>query len=174
MSQTREAIAAIFSVEHTIARESALAVIVGKPSPVWQSAIPGMFIFDFLKRTAAIRKFSSHYMFPRTIAADIVSHFSGREEIAGQTGQWITDNHPGLAADVADLVELLSTHYTKLVLTDMGTFPDMITAAYPDRDAYGAFLEALDTAEQTAGNHAEELAEAAERRRKHADGIFNG
>ena len=69
----------IVAAEQQFAREVTLGVIVGRPLTLWHSIIPGMFIFDFLRRGSAIKQYTRRFMFPRKLALD-----AARAEIHGQ------------------------------------------------------------------------------------------
>ncbi|HUT72765.1 MAG TPA: NF038143 family protein, partial [Desulfatiglandales bacterium] len=55
----------ILSAEGSFARTVALGVVVRRPLTAWHYLIPGMFLIDFLRRSAEIRKYSEHFLFPR-------------------------------------------------------------------------------------------------------------
>ena len=67
----------ITAAEVQFAKEVVLNVLYLRPPKMWQNLIPGMFVFDFLRRAAAIRRYTKKYMFPRRIALDAVREISG-------------------------------------------------------------------------------------------------
>ena len=69
----------ILAAEQSIAREAALGFIVARPPPIWQTMIPFMFIFDFLKRTSSVRRYSRQFMVPRRLALE-----ASLEEMKGE------------------------------------------------------------------------------------------
>ena len=63
--------ALILGAEESFARRVVLAEIVTRPVKPLLQLIPGMFIFDFLKRTTEIKRYSQYFLFPRKLAMDL-------------------------------------------------------------------------------------------------------
>ena len=136
----------ILAAEQSIAREVALGVTVTRPSSIWHAMIPFMFIFDFLKRTGTIRRYSQKFMFPRRhalLAAVDITRGEGTE------GPLKSSNlqSSGLPKNQMALVNLLKDHYVKLLEVDGDTYGSLVRNAYRDRGDYEAFLSRLAQAE---------------------------
>lgn len=186
----------ILAAENGIARRVALGVIVKRPVKPLLQLIPGMFIVDFLRRTAAIRKFSRFYLPPRKAALDAARQISeglDREEaMAGAEGAvraWL-DSHglPGeeVRGTLIDLVKELVEHDIRLLQAGGATHPDLVRTAYGSRAAYRRFLFRLAERERAfvgavadavgdeeARRQLEEEQETAEEQRdKESDAVF--
>lgn len=133
----------ILKAEEAFARKVALGVVATRPLKSWLYLIPGMFIFDFLRRRKAIRHYVNHYMAPRRLAlkkaqaiikgADL-EHV--RAEIESQIGQWVATqkhSHPNLVDVQLALVELLLTHFSKLLSAYGPDYHQMVRSAYYNR-----------------------------------------
>src|SRR5512139_3046425 len=62
--------ALILNEEESFARAVALGVIVKRPPSAWHFLLPGMFLFDFLRRSGETRRYSDLFLFPRRLALD--------------------------------------------------------------------------------------------------------
>ncbi len=150
----------IANAEQQFAREVTLGVIVQKPPPVWQTLIPGMFIFDFLRRGSAIRQYSKHFMFPRKLAMDAAQALLGSQDKAGISSQIETEIENRLNAlnlysqDLArvqkEVVDFLIEHYLKLLDAGGYSYYDLIRNAYPSREEYQKHLDQLSVLEKEA------------------------
>lgn len=148
----------IANAEEQFAREVTLGVIVQKPPPVWQTLIPGMFIFDFLRRGRAIRQYTNYYMFPRKIALDAAQALAEGQDKAGINSRIEAEIENRLNAlnlysqDLARLqkvvVDFLIDHYLKLLGAAGYSFYDLIRSAYASRDEYEEHLHRLSSAEK--------------------------
>ncbi len=115
--------------------------------------IPGMFIFDFLRRNSMIRKYSRFYLPPRVTALDAARDLANgldREAVLKdareKAGVWL-DTHGLTGSDVRqslfDLVELLIEHDLLLLRSEGETVQDLVRRAYGSRGAYRSFLDRL-------------------------------
>lgn len=59
---------AILDEEESFARAVALGVHVKRPLSTWHFLLPGMFIFDFLRRSIEIKRYGDLFLFPRKLA----------------------------------------------------------------------------------------------------------
>ncbi len=154
----RKKIDMIFTAEASFARVVALGVIVNKPLSIWHSIIPGMFIFDFLKRTKAIKEYSKHFLFPRKLALDGVQDImKGEDEkntllrIDEEINAWLNAlkrYSPKLHHELMEVVKLLMDHYSKLLCSEGSSHDLLINNAYKNRDDYKVFLEQLNSVEK--------------------------
>ena len=143
--------------EQNFAREVALNVLYLRPPKMWQNLIPGMFIFDFLRRSRAIRRYTKKYMFPRRLALDALNALSGstaKESVHRRTRDRIdAELHPlklptpDLAQAYHVLVELLTEHYRRLTRVPGDRFDELIRVAYPSAKEFENHLNQLAAAE---------------------------
>ncbi len=148
----------ITSAEQQFAREVTLGVMIQRPLPAILYIIPGMFFIEYLRRGTAIRKYTKHFMFPRNLAlltAEAVSRGEAEHEIDARIEMdirnWLTELglfSPELAEAQKKSVELIRDHYMKLLAAEGDSIHDLIKDAYPSREDYEAFLEALSAAEK--------------------------
>ena len=158
----------IISAEQQFAKEVVLNVLYLRPPKMWQNLIPGMFIFDFLRRGRAIRRYTKKYMFPRHLALDAV-----RELSAGDGADMVTrrikeridaELHPLLqsAPTLADayyrMVELLTGHYGRLTQARGESYPELVRNAYPTAGEYEHHLNQLADLESEVDKAVVELA----------------
>jgi hypothetical protein len=187
----------ILAAEKQFAREVTLGVIVQRPLSVWHYMIPGMFIFDFLRRTSAISRYTKHFLFPRQLAIDAAQRLLHGHEKAAENSQvaaeiqnWLSSLNLyslQLAQAQQRAVDLLIAHYGKLLNAEGNSYDELIENAYSAREAYEAQVRELTAAEaeidraviEKAGNN-EKLKEKLQleaqqvelRRKKILDNIF--
>lgn len=148
----------ILSAEGFLARTVALGVVVRRPLTAWHYLIPGMFLIDFLRRSAEIRKYSEHFLFPRRQALDAArSIWNGEssETAILRAGETIRDwlNSVGLYSEELqksqmEAVQLLIDHYGTLMSAQGESYYSLIENAYTDRGNYEAYLSRIVSAEQ--------------------------
>ncbi len=179
----------IIAAEEALARRIALGVIVNRPVKPLLQLIPGMFIFDFLKRNKEIRRFSQYYTFPRRVAMEVAreeTHELAEEKIKAWLG--IANlNAPAIVRAYMGILDVLIEHYKKLLRAEGETFNDFIRGVYETREGYKGHLNQLTTAErdldravaETLGENnevrqrlLEEQIQAQEQRNKEIDSIF--
>jgi hypothetical protein len=147
----------IVEAEQQFAREVTLGVIVTRSLTAWHYIIPGFFIIDFLRRGSAIRQYTKHFMFPRNLALDAaMSELQGnnsntiRSDLEDNIRAWLESLNlytPELVQAHVALIDLLATHYLKLLNADGGTFHHMIEQAYQTGDTFKRFIETITIAE---------------------------
>jgi hypothetical protein len=148
----------ITTAEEKLAREIVLNVLYLRPQKMWQNLIPFMFIFDFLRRTAAIRRYTKKYMFPRNLALDVVRQLSSgesKESVASRVQQRIeAELHPlhlaspDLARAYHQVVDRLAEHYDRLMRTQGDSYDELVRSAYPTPGEFDDHLRQLSAAEQ--------------------------
>jgi len=146
----------ILMAEEKFAREVTLGVIVTRPLSVWRNIIPGMFIFDFLSREGALRKYTEYFLFPRKLAIDAIQALARGEEktavfshIEQETTGWLNSlklHTPGLLQAQLAVTKLLVDHYAKLIEEDGYSVYALIKKAY-NRVNFEGFIKELTTAE---------------------------
>jgi hypothetical protein len=147
----------ILAAEKQFAREVTLGVIVQQPLSVWHYLIPGMFIFDFLRRNTAISRYTKHFMFPRQLAIDAAQNLmqgyeasSVNSRIAAEIENWLNSlniNSLQLARAQQRAIDLLIGHCSKLLRAEGNSHIELIENAYGSREAYEAHVRELTTAE---------------------------
>ena len=153
-----ESVNIILAAEEAFAREVALAGIVKNPPALWYSLIPGMFIFDFLKRTAAVRKYTHHYLFPRRQALRTaqqtvqsgVDPASLRSEVETAVIQRLKQLKAGSQHAIDSqirVIDILTDHYTPLLTKDGKDYVDLVRQAYPQLEEYQSMINTLNSAE---------------------------
>lgn len=187
----------ILSAEESFARRVALGFVVKKPVKPWLQLIPGMFIFDFLKRSGKIRRYSQYYLFPRRLAMDVALDIANGDEKNGKLS-WVEEkiktwlgtlnlDSPAIHQGRMAVVNLLIDHYVKLFHAQGDSYNDLLNNAYQSRENYKTFLNQLSDTERemnriifevTGGREtahdslkAEQL-QAEEQRNKEVDDIF--
>jgi hypothetical protein len=147
----------IRAAEEQFAREVTLGVIVSGPQTVWHTIIPGMFIFDFLRRGSAIRQYTRHFMFPRRLAIDAArsrlqeqGQSSERSLIEEDVTRWLNAlklYSQTLLGIQMKTIDLLTEHYLNLLQAEGNSYPGLIENAYQDRENFEAFINQITTAE---------------------------
>ena len=148
----------ILYAEEALARQVALGVIVTRPQSVWHYLIPFMFIFDFLRRSSTMRRYTQLFMFPRKLAMDaarrIIEGEERKERISWTEEEikvWLETLNlysPSLQTAQMKVVTRLMDHYTKLLQTEGETYYDLVRNAYMSQSDYQAFLSQLKALEQ--------------------------
>lgn len=147
----------ITAAEEQFAREVTLGVVVQRPQSLWKALIPGMFIFDFLSRGAAIREYTRHFMYPRLQALELARECDPDQDCPGVTSRirnhvtdWLKNaglySEDVLGAQIST-VQLLARHYLKLIRSPGDNYLEMIQHAYQDRNDFQGFLDRIAGAE---------------------------
>ena len=147
----------IMNAEQQFAREVTLGVIVTRPLTAWHTIIPGFFIVNFLRRGSAIRQYTKHFMFPRKLAMDAaVAEMQGEKKesicvkLKDNIRIWLESlklYSPDLAGAHVVLIEILTTHYRKLLDAEGNTFYLLLEHAYQHRNNFNQFIETITSAE---------------------------
>lgn len=148
----------MLSAEEALARQVALGVVVTTPQSVWHYLIPFMFIFDFLRRSSTMRRYTQHFMFPRKLAMDaardIIEGEDQKERLSWTEKEikvWLeTLNLYSLSLQAAQMkvVTQLMDHDTKLLQTEGDTYYDLVRNAYMSQRDYQTHLSQLKALEQ--------------------------
>jgi len=150
--------ALVLDGEESFARAVALGVIVKRPPSAWHFLLPGMFLFDFLRRSSETRRYSDLFLFPRKLALkgalDILNGEDRKEilsRIEDDIKQWLVSLNlysERLQRKHMDVIDLLVDHYSRLLHAEGDNYPGLIKDGYPARESYEAYLRRLSTAEQ--------------------------
>ncbi|MGC8811343.1 MAG: NF038143 family protein, partial [bacterium] len=147
----------ILQNEENFARRVALGLWIKRPISPWHYLLPGMFIFDYLRRSAAVKNYSATFLFPRKLALDLsVEAMSGadKQEIFRQAGKNIKEwlgSFKMYSAEIKDRhmeqISILMEHYLKLLKADGDEYGLLIKNTYGNRTNYENFMEKLTAAE---------------------------
>ncbi len=150
--------ALILDGEESFARAVALGVVVKRPLSPWHFLLPGMFLFDFLRRSSETRRYSDLFLFPRKLALNETLNILNGEDrkdilsrIEDKMKQWLVSLHlysERLCRKEMDEIGLLVDHYSKLLRAEGNDYHGLIKDAYPAREPYEAYLHQLGVAEK--------------------------
>ena len=148
----------ILAAEEAFARRVALGVLVTAPQSVFHALIPFMFIFDFLRRGAVIRRYTGFFMFPRKLAVraalDIIEGDKKARRLSHiepEIETWLNTlklYSSGVHRKQMEIVELLVENYLKLLEADGETYHALMKTAYDNRQNYEAYLRRLASVEE--------------------------
>jgi len=148
----------ILKAEESFARTVALGVVVKKPLTAWHFIIPGMFIFDFLRRNSETRRYSELFLFPRKSALhgtldvlkgdDRKQVFSRVEEDIRQWLMSLKLYSERLLRGHMEQITLLIDHYIKLFQAEGNSYPKLVRNVYKTQDQFMGYLQRLVAAEQ--------------------------
>jgi len=154
----REKYNIILEAEESFARAVALGVHVKRPLSAWHFILPGMFIFDFLRRSSETRRYSDLFLFPRKLALDgALDSLSGEDrkkilsQIEGKMKERLSSLNlysDKLHRNHMEEISLLMDHYSKLLHAEGNHYPALVNYAYQSRESYEAYLHRLSAAEQ--------------------------
>ncbi len=150
--------ALVLDGEGSFARAVALGVIVKRPPSAWHFLLPGMFLFDFLRRSSETKRYGDLFLFARKLALNgALDLLQGeeRKRVLSQTEerikQWLISSKLYsdrlLRAHMGEITPLLH-HYTRLLRTTGESYHGLIQKAYSTRENYEAFLTGLSAAER--------------------------
>ena len=187
----------ILAAEAQFAREVTLGIIVQRPVSAWSTMIPGMFLFDYLRREGAVKKYSRTFMFPRRLAMNAaLADLNDEDKISVQDHiqmeirarlESLNLQSDNLLEAQVRMVELLADYYTKLLNAEGDTYLILIENAYPLRDELAGFFDQLLAVEKEVDHEivavkgadqvlqerlAAEQQQVAKRRQKILDDIF--
>ncbi len=148
----------ILSAEEDFARAVAIGVLVKRPLTVWHILIPGIFIFDFLRRSSEIKRYSTLFLFPRkqalTVALDIVKGEDRGKRLSlveREMEQWLTslEHYSGrLLRGEMEAINVLVDHYSRLLRAEGTTYHSLVGNAYKIKENYKACVHKITLAEQ--------------------------
>jgi hypothetical protein len=147
----------ILQNEENFARRVALGLWIKRPISPWHYLLPGMFIFDYLRRSAAVKDYSAAFLFPRKLALDLSMQVMGgadKKELFRQAGEIIKEwlaSFKMYSEEIKDRhmeqISILMEHYIKLLKADGDEYSLLIKNTYGDRTNYESFMEKLTAAE---------------------------
>jgi signal transduction histidine kinase len=148
----------VLNAEESFARAVGLGVHVKRPLTTWHFLLPGMFIFDFLRRSSETRRYSNLFLFPRKLALDGALDILNGEDrknilsrIEEEIRLWLTSlklYSERLLRRHTEEIDLLIDHYYKLLHAEGNNYHTLVKNAYKTREHYEAYLHQLAAAEQ--------------------------
>ncbi|MGQ9694208.1 MAG: NF038143 family protein [Thermodesulfobacteriota bacterium] len=147
----------ILKNEENFARHVAFGLWIKRPISPWHYLLPGMFIFDYLRRSAMVQNYSAAFLFPRKLALDLsLQALEGQERrqlmltAEERIKEWL-DAHKLYSAEIKEKhmeqISILIEHYVKLLKIDGNEYAFLIKKAYGDKTNYENFVEKLTAAE---------------------------
>ncbi len=151
----------ILSREQRMARAIALKAIRPKPFSVWEVMIPVIFIMGYMKAKTDREVFSQNMLFTKKLALEAAyamlreggTRSDALSSIDGKTRELLTSVPEGIYSEAirqAQLEEMafLIEHYTKLLRAEGKDYDAMVNSAYPQREDYRQFQQALSALEK--------------------------
>ncbi len=148
----------ILRYEENFARSVALGLWIKKPISPWHYLLPGMFIFDYLRRSAMVKNYSAAFLFPRKLALDLsLRAMEGVEEkelmlqeARERIKEWLA-SYKLYAAEIEarhmEQINILMEHYIKLLKADGDEYILLVKNTYKDRNNYENFIDRISAAE---------------------------
>ncbi|NWF55160.1 MAG: hypothetical protein HXY45_10245 [Syntrophaceae bacterium] len=122
----------VLSAEDSFSQRVALGMWVHRPLTVWHYLLPGMFLWDIVKRRAAVQRYSSLFLYPRKLALEAaLGMIGGREEeevlsVAGNKIQeWLAMKRvysPRVMRSHLGQIGILLDHYRRLPQAEGETY----------------------------------------------------
>jgi len=147
----------VLSAEESFAQGVALGMWVQRPLTAWQYILPGMFVWDILKRHMAVQQYSSLFLFPRKLALEAALGMLGgedREGVLSMAGnkiqEWLSIKKvysPRILRGHMEQVRVLLDHYSRLLQAEGESYPSLIRNTYGTRVNYKGYLARLSAAE---------------------------
>ena len=148
----------ILQAEESFARTVALGVVVKKPLTTWHFIIPGMFIFDFLRRNSETKRYGELFLFPRKSALHgtfEVLKGDDRKQVVSRVEedirQWLISlklYSERLLHGHMEQINLLIDHYITLFQAEGNSYHELVRNAYKTQDQFVGYLQRLAAAEQ--------------------------
>jgi hypothetical protein len=158
MSDYNKKKAVVLDGEESFARAVALGVILKRPVSAWHFLLPGMFLFDFLRRSSEIKRYGDLFLFPRKLALDgALEMINGkdRKNILSRAEEAIRTWLISLKLDSDRLcgahmeeIRLLIDHYSNLLQAEGNHYTSLIKEVYKTRGQYETYLQQLTAKEQ--------------------------
>jgi len=157
----------ILQNEENFARLVALGLWIKRSISPWHYLLPGMFIFDYLRRSAAVKNYSATFLFPRKVALDLsLQAMAGEKEeelmrqARAKIKEWLAAfklNTEEIQEKHIKQISILIKHYKKLLQAEGNDYGSLIKNTYDHRRNYEIFLQELTWAEnnidQAIANH---------------------
>lgn len=147
----------ILAAEDSFAQGVALGVWVQRPLTAWHYLLPGMFVWDIIRRRRAIQQYSALFLFPRKLALD-----AAWQMIEGENRDWLLSQAENkiqewLSAQKVhsrriqhghtEQIRVLLGHYSQLLQAEGGSYSALVRNTYGSRENYEAYLSRITAAE---------------------------
>ncbi len=146
----------ILSAEESFAQGVALEVWVQRPLTAWHYLLPGMFVWDIVKRRLTIQQYRGLFLFPRKLALDAALEMIRGEDREGvlskaenKVQEWLSVQKiysPRILAGHLEQVRVLLDHYSRLLQGEGESYSRLIRNTYGTRENYEGFLARLSAA----------------------------
>jgi hypothetical protein len=147
----------ILSAEESFAQGVALGAWVQRPLTAWHYLLPGMFVWDIVKRRMSIQQYSGLFLFPRKLALDAALEMIRGEEREGvlskaenKVQEWLSVQKvysPRILRGHIEQIRILLDHYSRLLQAEGESYSRLIRNTYGTRENYESFLARLSAAE---------------------------
>jgi hypothetical protein len=148
----------ILKSEELFAKQVALGVVVTRPLKSRLYLIPGMFMVEFLRRQRSIRRYTDYYMYPRRQAltgAKAILEGAEPEQVLTRIAAAMQQRLASGSVRQTDLhthqmhiIDILITHYQKLLTASGTDYIQLLRSAYRDRATLEKVLKRLDALER--------------------------
>lgn len=151
----------ILSREQRMARAIALKAIRPRPFSVWEVMIPVIFIMGYMKAKSDREVFSQNILFTKKLALEAAyammregqATAEALDSLDSKTRELLTAIPDGVYSEAIRQEQLkemgfLMEHYTKLLQADGKDYDAMVLNAYPQREDYRQFHQALSALEK--------------------------
>ncbi len=145
------------SAEESFSRSVALGLWMRRPLAAWHFLLPGMFLWDIIKRRMAIQQYGGLFLFPRKLALDAALEILRGEDRDGvlskaenKVKEWLSAQKvysPRVLRGHMEQVRILLDHYSRLLRAGGVSFSRLIRNTYGTRENYEGYLTRLSAAE---------------------------
>jgi hypothetical protein len=145
------------SAEESFSRSVALGLWMRRPLTAWHFLLPGMFLWNILRRRRAIQQYSTLFLFPRKLALD-----AGRQMIEGEDRdgllsraenkiqEWLSAQKvysPRVLHGHRKQIRVLMGHYSQLLQGEGESYSGLVRNTYGTRENYEVHVARLTAAE---------------------------
>ena len=143
--------------EESFSRSVALGLWMRRPLTAWHFLLPGMFLWDIIKRRRAIQQYSTLFLFPRKLALDAARQMIEGEDRDGllsktekEIQEWLSAQKvysPRILRGHMDQIRVLLDHYSRLQQAEGESYSGLVRNTYGTRENYEGYLARLSAAE---------------------------
>ena len=145
------------SAEESFSRSVALGLWMRRPLTAWHFLLPGMFLWDIVKRRRAIQQYSTLFLFPRKLALDAARQMIEGEDRDGllsraenKIQEWLSAQKvysPRILRGHMEQIRILLDHYSRLLQAEGESYSRLIRNTHGTRENYEGYLARLSAAE---------------------------
>jgi hypothetical protein len=147
----------ILSAEDSFARAVALGIWIQRPLTAWHYLLPGMFLWDIIKRRMAIQQYSALFLFPRKLALDAARQMIEGDDRNGllsrtenKIQEWLFVQKaysPRILSGHMEQIRILLDHYSRLLQAEGESYSRLIRNTFGTREKYEGYLTRVAAAE---------------------------